>query len=187
MKKIIIIFIFKIVFISNSNSSTMLIDDFFFSQNSSSEKKWSLITDKVMGGISEGKVKRDKISGKDCYRLQGNVSTKNNGGFIQIRTLFEPSIELNKFKGIYAQVLGNNKRYFFHIRTKYTLAPWQFYSYSFEAQNKWTEIKIPFSDFKKSNFYQPKKLRNQKIKSIGLVAGFENYKADICLGEIGFY
>ena len=27
----------------------------------------------------------------------------------------------------------------------------------------------------------------KKIKSVGLVAGFENFQADICLSEIGFY
>ena len=175
------------IFISNSNSSIVLIDDFSSLQNSLPLSKWSLITDKVMGGVSEGNIKMDKINGKNCYRLQGNVSTKNKGGFIQIRTLFEPSIELNKFKGVYALVSGNNKRYFFHIRTKYTLAPWQFYSYGFDLKNKWTKIMVPFSKFEKSNFYQPKKLKNQNIKSIAVVAGFKNYKADICLGEIGFY
>ena len=68
-----------------------------------------------------------------------------------------------------------------------TLAPWQYYSYKFLSTNKWTEIKAPFSEFKKSNFYQPKNLSNQKMKSIGLVAGFENFKSDICLARIGFY
>ena len=29
--------------------------------------------------------------------------------------------------------------------------------------------------------------KTKKIKSIGLVAGFDNFVSDICLGEIGFY
>ena len=52
---------------------------------------------------------------------------------------------------------------------------------------KWMKIKAPFSNFTKSNFYQPKKLINQRIKSMGLVAGFEDFSADICLAEIGLY
>ena len=44
-----------------------------------------------------------------------------------------------------------------------------------------------FKDFKKSNFYQPKNLVNQEIKTIGLVAGFDDFQADICLAEIGLY
>ena len=63
-----------------------------------------------------------------------------------------------------------------------------YYAYStlFNTK-KWLEIKAPFKNFKKSNFYQPKKLTNQNIKSIGLVAAFDNFYADVCLAEIGFY
>ena len=42
-------------------------------------------------------------------------------------------------------------------------------------------------EFKKSNFYQPQSVMGQKIKSVGLVAGFDDFKSDICLGEIGFF
>ena len=67
------------------------------------------------------------------------------------------------------------------------LAPWQYYSFNFLSKNEWLKIKAPFKDFKKSNFYQRKQLANQKIKSIGFVAGFDNFYADICLAEIGLY
>jgi hypothetical protein len=55
------------------------------------------------------------------------------------------------------------------------------------TKDTWLKIKAPFKDFKKSNFYQPKKLLNQNINSIGLVAAFDNFYADVCLAEIGFY
>ena len=143
--------------------------------------------DGVMGDLSEGKVKVDQINNLPCYRMTGNVTTENNGGFIQIRSLFKPTISANDYQGIYLKVYGNNKKYFLHIRTAFTVAPWQYYAYGFNVQSNWIEIKAPFSNFKKSNFYQPKKLVNQKIKSIGLVAGFDDFQADICLAEIGLY
>ena len=150
-------------------------------------QEWNFVTDGVMGGVSEGNVKLDIIEKTECHRMTGNVSTENNGGFIQIRTALNPKININDYEGIFALVYGNNKKYSFHIRTGTTLAPWQYYSYKFLSTNKWTEIKAPFSEFKKSNFYQPKNLLNQKMKSIGLVAGFEDFKADICLAKIGLY
>ena len=150
-------------------------------------QEWYFVTDGVMGGVSEGSTKLDIIEKTKCHRMTGNVSTENNGGFIQIRTLLNPKISINDYEGIFALVYGNNKKYSFHIRTGTTLAPWQYYSYKFLSPNKWTEIKAPFSKFKKSNFYQPKSLFNQKIKSIGLVAGFDDFKADICLARIGLY
>ena len=85
------------------------------------------------------------------------------------------------------KIFGNNKNYSLHIRTPFTLAPWQYYSHKFKAENKWLEIKAPFANFKKSNIYQPRELQNQYLKSIGLVAGFDNFIADVCLAEIGLY
>ena len=150
-------------------------------------QRWSFVTDGVMGGLSEGQATLNQQTNTPCYKMTGNVTTENNGGFIQIRTLINPLINASNYEGIYIKVYGNNKRYSLHLRTKLTIAPWQYYSYSFIAKNEWLEIKAPFIDFKKSNFYQPKKLKNQKIKSLGLVAAFDNFYADICLAEIGLY
>ena len=150
-------------------------------------QEWSFITDGVMGGLSEGNAKLDNIDNVPCYRMTGNVTTENNGGFIQIRALIKPKINLNDYEGIFAYIYGNNKNYNIFIRTPQTVAPWQYYSYKFLSTNKWTEIRAPFSEFKKSNFYQPKSILGQNIISVGLVAGFDDFKSDICLGEIGFY
>ena len=186
---IIYLFIYLLIsFITFGARAEMLILDKlnkpgFTSQN----QRWSFFTDGVMGGISEGSVKLDKINNISCYRMTGYVTTENNGGFIQIRTLLNPLISTSEYEGIYFKIYGNSKKYFLHLRTPFTVAPWQYYSFGFNSPNKWVEIKAPFADFVKSNFYQPKKLLNQKIKSLGLVAGFDDFDADICLAEIGFY
>jgi hypothetical protein len=150
-------------------------------------EKWSFFTDSVMGGLSEGRANISNIQDIQCYQMTGNVTTEKNGGFIQIRTLLNPLINAKKYEGIYIKVYGNNKNYSLHVRTKITLAPWQYYSYRFVAKNEWLEIKAPFKNFKKSNFYQPKELSKQNIKSVGLVAAFEDFYANVCLAEIGFY
>ena len=150
-------------------------------------QQWNFITDQVMGGVSTGKFIVDKVDGVKCYKMTGDVSTKNNGGFIQIRTKLNPEIKSKDYRGIYINVYGNEKSYNLHLRTGLTLAPWQYYSYTFFSSKKWIEIKAPFIEFKKSNFYQPKSILGQNIKSVGLVAGFNDFKSDICLGEIGFY
>ena len=159
----------------------------FESFDPNKSRSWSFFTDGVMGGLSEGSIKLDIIDNIPCYRMMGNVTTENNGGFIQIRALIEPKINTKEYEGIYALIYGNNKNYNFFIRTPSTVAPWQYYSYNFLASDKWIEVKAPFSKFKKSNFYQPANLSNQKMKSIGLVAAFQDFKADVCLAKIGFY
>ena len=170
-----------------AKSEIMVLDELKNPGKTIQNQEWSFITDKVMGGLSEGTTKLDKIEDVSCYRMTGNVTTDNNGGFIQIRTLIKPNLKVKDYEGIFVNVYGNDKNYNIFIRTPLTVAPWQYYSYKFLATKKWTEIKAPFSKFNKSNFYQPKNLLNQKIKSIGLVAAFDDFESDICLAKIGLY
>ena len=165
----------------------MILDNLETPGISSQGQNWAFFTDGVMGGLSQGKAIISKVNDVNCYHMTGDVTTENNGGFIQIMTKMSPSINISDYKGIYLKVFGNNKKYYIFIRTPLTIAPWQYYSFDFISPNKWQEIKAPFLEFEKSNFYQPKKLSNQKIKSIGLVAAFDNFQSDICLGEIGLY
>tara|TARA_B100001564_G_scaffold324183_1_gene304775 strand:+ start:119 stop:703 length:585 start_codon:yes stop_codon:yes gene_type:complete len=186
LKKII----FLILFLScknNVSSKDMILDQLKTPKVTTQSQRWNFITDQVMGGVSTGKFIVQKLDGEMCYRMTGDVSTKNNGGFIQIRAKLSPEINSKDYNGVYVKVYGNEKNYNLHLRTGLTLAPWQYYSYTFVATKNWMEIRAPFEQFKKSNFYQPKSILGQNIKSVGLVAGFDDFESDICLSEIGFY
>ena len=176
-----------LIFQNNCLSKDMILDQLKNPNLTIHSQKWDFISDRVMGGVSSGKFKVEDIASIKCYRMTGVVSTENNGGFIQIRTKLNPRINTNNYKGVYVKVYGNEKKYNIHLRTDLTFAPWQFYSYTFNSPKNWIEIRAPFKEFKKSNFYQPKSIIGQKIKSIGLVAGFDDFNSDICLGEIGFF
>ena len=186
MKKIIFLLLF---FLSQNStySKDMILDKLKNPKFTNQLQKWNFITDQVMGGVSTGKFKVEKVNGVMCYRMIGDVSTKNNGGFIQIRAKLNPEINSKDYDGVYVKVYANKKNYNIHLRTDLTLAPWQYYSYTFFSSEKWVIIRAPFIEFKKSNFYQPKSILGQNIKSIGLVAGFDDFKSDVCLAEIGFY
>ena len=183
----IIIFVIFIIFQNNCFAKDMILDQLKNPNFTTQSQQWNFVTDQVMGGVSTGKFTVEKIDEVICYRMIGDVSTKNNGGFIQIRAKLSPQINTKVYDGVYLKVYGNEKNYNLHLRTGLTLAPWQYYSFTFPATKNWTEIRVPFSKFKKSNFYQPKKIFGQNIKSVGLVAGFDDFKSDICLSEIGFY
>ena len=186
MKKIIFLILFLICH-SKVFSKDMILDKLKNPKLTNQSQQWIFITDQVMGGVSTGKFIVENIDGVKCYRMTGDVSTKNNGGFIQIRAKLSPEINSKDYNGVYVKVYGNKKNYNLHLRTGLTLAPWQYYSYTFATSKNWTEIRAPFVKFKKSNFYQPKSIFGQNIKSVGLVAGFDDFKSDICLSEIGFY
>ena len=178
MKKLLIISL--ILFLNTANAS-MIIDNLENSKN----RNWVYFTDTVMGGVSQGKLAFMNENGENFYRMTGNVSTENNRGFIQFATGIE-KIDKN-FEGIKLRVRGNNENYQLHLRTKYTPAPWQYYSAEFNVTNEWKEVIIPFTTFKKSNFYQPGKFKSSNIKSIGIVAIGKDFEAEIDLGRIELY
>ena len=189
---ILIVFTF---FISiNSVADKMIIDDMRNQSGVPDEEfcesgnaKWCFVTDKVMGGISEGSLEFKKESDTYFYRMTGDLSLENNGGFIQFRTKIEDHPRGKSFKGIRLRVRGNNNEYSVHIRTKYLFLPWQYYESTFQATEEWTTVELPFTTFKKSNFYQPSDVSSQDIKTIGIVAIGREFKAQIDLASIELY
>ena len=119
-------FILILLLMCSQSNAEIIFTDKFHPTN-----EWTFISDKVMGGISTGKFGVEEVDGVMCYRMTGDVSTKNNGGFIQIRTKLIPEINSKNYNGIYVKVYGNEKNYNIHLRTGLTVAPWQYYRYTF--------------------------------------------------------
>ena len=167
----------------------MLIDD--FSSGGSNAKfgaDWQFISDRVMGGLSTGKMRFNKHDGRTCLHMTGSVSLANNGGFIQARLGLSPngqSFDASRFEGIRLQVRGNGRSYAVHLRTEDTRLPWQYYQAAFATNRRWQDIKIPFTMFKPASLSAP--LDTKALKSIAVVAIGSRFDADIFVDEIAFY
>ena len=109
MQKILIVLLLSITFISGSNGENILKDNF------TNKNEWTYIADNVMGGVSEGGVEFNSIDSDVYVLLSGNVSTENNGGFIQIRKELK-NIDLSRAKSIRLYARGNNEKYFIFLR-----------------------------------------------------------------------
>ena len=82
--------------------------------NPESVRTWSFFSDGVMGGVSSGKALLKKSGQDNFVRIEGNVSTDNNGGFIQIRhNLIKPLEETTR--GLRLKVRGNGEKYYIHL------------------------------------------------------------------------
>lgn len=148
-------------------------------------EKSEFISDEVMGGKSTGDIKVISNKDENFIRLKGTVSTENNGGFIQFRSNY--NFTDNEYKGIKITARGKVSDYYIHIRTNFLFLPWQYYSGKFEVDNEWKEIEILFSDFKKSNFYQPSNFDSSEIKSIGFVAYGKDFEAELDLLKVELF
>ena len=146
------------------------------------ENNWAYLADTVMGGVSQGSAE----FAAGALRLTGKVSTKNNGGFIQVRTRIDPTETVGK-SGIKIKVKGNGDVYYLHVRNASARLPWQYYTASFKTSEKWNDITISFDKFEKSATLMPRKLKPESIKTIGIVAFGKDHEADVSIANLEFY
>ena len=149
--------------------------------------KWQLVTDNVMGGLSQGQLTLDRYQDKNCLHMRGDVTTENNGGFVQIALPLseEDVFDASAYSGIEIEVAGNNEVYNIHFRTGDLWFPWQSYRSSFTASSDWQTYRIPFAELEKYKTFHS--FSQDQIKRIGLVAIGREFKADLCLADIRFY
>lgn len=157
----------------------MLIEDFTDGEATG----WSYVSDRVMGGVSDGGAAFLKDGDTTFARLSGQVSTANNGGFIQIRhQLTEPVPDTST--GLSLTLRGNRERYFVHLRPNTSRRPWQYYAASFEAPADWSTITLSWSDFTPQGGL-PEDFEPTQITSLGLVAYGANFTAELDVKRIG--
>lgn len=152
----------------------------------SDPSRWDYFSDQVMGGVSQGQASFEQSGDQAVLRLTGKVRTANNGGFIQARTKLDAPLPTTA-QGIILNVRGNSQTYYIHIRTTWTLFPWQFYQASFEASEDWREVRIPFGDFAPYGRMLRKTFDAQAVQSMAVVAFGRDHEADLSIRAIGTY
>ena len=143
----------------------------------SEQTGWRFFTDRVMGGLSQGEAK----IANGALTLIGEVSTANNGGFIQAR---REGISLPEgTQALRIHVRGDGQTYYIHLRTSDTHLPWQYYQAPFAAPPDWTDIHLPLFAFKASGARLPQYPEPADVRSIALVAYGRDHTANVSLAE----
>lgn len=188
MNRVIVLGLIAALLVSVRAANAMVIDDFNNPGGLSRlGSPWRFVTDRVMGGVSSGRIVFDEIQGRRCLCLHGDVSLDNNGGFIQISLDLAPegALDAGQFEGIRLIVHGNGASYNVHLKTVDVRRPWQSYRSSFSTGPEWREIHLPFSSFVPYRIDAPLDLR--RLSRLGLVAIGSSMTAELCVAEIGFY
>lgn len=151
------------------------------------QTRWRLVTDGVMGGVSTGALEAVTLAGRPALRMQGVVSLRNNGGFIQMVLDFSPGggpIDASAWSGIELDVFGNGEAYGAHLRTDVLNRPWQSYRQAFTADAAWRTIQLPFDEFVPYRTDVP--LDRRRLVRIGLAAIGREFSADLAVGGLRF-
>ena len=183
-------FLSLLVMIMFSSKAIAAEDDLSFPFNADSGKYWQYVSDRVMGGVSDGQVTLEQDGGIYYARLTGDVSTKNNGGFIQVRanvSFANSEKDGNNLQGVRLNVRGNGETYYIHIRTNDSWSPSDYYSSTFKADSDWKMINLPFDNFQRRRGSNEKDLDAKNITSFGIVAYGRDYTSDVSVSTIEFY
>ncbi|MCF6444016.1 CIA30 family protein [Nereida sp. MMG025] len=167
-------FLFAVMVPTMSHADT-LIDDF----SGGAGSRWSYVSDQVMGGVSEGQA---ALNADGFIHLTGEVSTDNNGGFIQVRRDLDPLPQGST--AIVLRVKGDGQTYYMNLRTTQTRRPWHSYRTSFETTGEWQEVVIALADLAPSGRGFDTPLDITKTRSIGLMAYGRDHTADLKIAEI---
>ena len=150
--------------------------------------RWEAISDRVMGGLSEGTVTREVHAGRRCLRLRGRVRLDNDGGFVQAALDLRPGgalLDASAHAGIRLVVQGNGERYAVHLRSADVRRPWQSYRAGFDTTADWHEVHLPFDAFTPHRLDAP--LDTARLRRLGLVAIGRPFDADLRVAELAFY
>lgn len=150
------------------------------------QDRWEYIADTVMGGVSDGGAVIGLIDGSPAVRLTGDVSTQNNGGFIQVRRMLPDGLPPEMI-GFELDVRGNDQAYYVFVRTSEMTRPWYIYQVTFQAETNWQKVRIPLDTFARSHAHLSETIDPAKITSIGLAAYGRDHKADLMVREIKLF
>jgi len=173
----------------------------FYNPEQQLAAQWSFVSDKVMGGVSDGQMIQNHLEDQAaCFKA--DVSLENNGGFAQLKVdmrQFMPLVENDKrrkrsfdhhldasdYDGVYLDVKGNGEQYNVHLRTSQLSLPWQSFRQTFVASEQWQRLFFRFDEFEAHRCNVA--LAPDALMSLGVVAIGRAFSADVCIRGLGVY
>ncbi|SEN76351.1 CIA30 family protein [Palleronia pelagia] len=152
------------------------------------DTEWELISDRVMGGVSEGALTTHEVAGRRARHMTGQVSLENDGGFLQMALDLSPdggAIDASGLEGIEVTARGTGSDYNIHLRTEAVARPWQSYRLTFHAGPDWATHRLPFADVTAHRIDAP--FDAATLRRIGIVAIGRRMQVDLAVARLAFY
>jgi len=163
----------------------------------SSGNQWDGITDRVIGGVSNGSLTRETMGGKPANVLRGNVSMKNDGGFIQIVTplSLDPTVDefvdASEYDGVELEVYcegGDEEKFNVHLRTPACERKFSSYRATFGIKTgKWETVRLPWDEFAGYGSGPDVTPFVPSLRRLAVVAIGETKDVVLAVGQVGFY
>lgn len=169
-----------------SPTEPLVLDDFTDPRGISTwGTRWSAFTDRVMGGVSDMDADVHRDDDVAHLHMTGDVRLENNGGFVQVALPLDGNgraFDASAYRGVRLRVKGNGARYYVHLRSEDTGAPWQYYAAPFETSEEWTTVELPFTEFEPRSLRTP--LDPTGLRRVAVVAYGERMQADVSIARV---
>jgi len=195
MKRILLLLLFALlgslatVWCQGGDMSDDLLLDDFSGDRSRLGTAWKGFTDQVMGGASEMSTRVVSEGPSKVLHLSGDVSLKNNGGFVQVRLLLDERkrpFDASEYRGVGLRVRGGERGYYVHLRTTRTVFPWSYYAQEFPVSDSWSTVYLPFETFE-AEYMRATPLNTKRLVSIAIVAAKREFTADLYVDSVFLY
>lgn len=163
----------------------------------SSGAQWQGITDRIMGGMSNGSLSRETIGGKVANVLRGNVAD-NTSGFIQMVTdlSLDPSmdrfVDASEYDGVeievYCEGSDVEENFNMHLRTPACDRSRSSYRSTFAIRpGQWAMVRLPWDSFEGYGPGPDSTPFVPSLRRLGVVSVGEAKEVVVAVGRIGFY
>lgn len=149
--------------------------------SASSENGWQLVTDQVMGGVSQGTIQAHA----EGVSLQGSVSYENNGGFVQMKWPFANDLSMRQFDGVWFEARAlESQEAVAVLKSSQLWMPWQSFRHDLLLTDDWQSFYLPFSDF--APYRTQTRLNTNSITQFALLLGKQG-SHQITVRRFGLY
>ncbi len=145
--------------------------------------RWGVVTDRVMGGLSDGLITRDEWTGRPCLHLTGAVSLANGGGFLQ--AAIDLVVDASRWAGVEITLAGPPEEYHLHLRTTDLTRPQQSYRAAVRCGADWRSQRLSWEEFAPHRTDVP--FNPARLRRLGVVAIGRAFRADLCVADLRFY
>lgn len=150
--------------------------------------RWRGFSDRVMGGVSDGRFGQDTVAGRRCARMTGRVTRDNGGGFIQMALDLAGrggGFDASGYAGVELLVHGNDEDYNVHVRTADCGWYDESYRLTFRAPASWTRLRFAWRDFAPNGLDAP--LDAGRLQRIAVLGWMREFEADLAVAEVALY
>jgi monofunctional biosynthetic peptidoglycan transglycosylase len=147
-----------------------------FGKSANRTSNWAILSDNVMGGVSEGQIEY----GSTSFTVKGIVSLKNRGGFVSLKSTFG-NLDLSAFKTVKIKFRSTAQKYAFTLEnSRRWYEPAYKHEFSAKEINKWKTVFMDLYSFDEEQIGQPtgNKANKKILESILRIGISTNEKSE---------